>query len=65
VARAATTARPAARYVVPAHNRLIVAALDALPTAAADAAKRRIMGLPARAAPSPRPTQPPPSGPEP
>jgi short-subunit dehydrogenase len=54
IARAATTARPAARYVVPAHNRLIVAALDALPTAAADATKRRIMGLPARAAPSPR-----------
>jgi hypothetical protein len=31
IARAATTARPAARYVVPAHNRLIVAALDAPP----------------------------------
>jgi NAD(P)-dependent dehydrogenase (short-subunit alcohol dehydrogenase family) len=65
IARAATTARPAARYVVPAPNRLIVAALDALPTAAADATKRRIMGLPARAAPSPRPAQPPPSGSEP
>jgi NADP-dependent 3-hydroxy acid dehydrogenase YdfG len=50
VARAATTARPAARYVVPAHNRLIVAALGALPTAAADATKRRIMGLPGRPA---------------
>jgi NAD(P)-dependent dehydrogenase (short-subunit alcohol dehydrogenase family) len=48
VARAATTDRPAPRYVVPAHNRLVVAALGALPTAAADAAKRRIMGLPGR-----------------
>jgi NAD(P)-dependent dehydrogenase (short-subunit alcohol dehydrogenase family) len=46
VVRAATTARPAPRYVVPAHNRLVVAALGALPTAAADATKRRIMGLP-------------------
>jgi NAD(P)-dependent dehydrogenase (short-subunit alcohol dehydrogenase family) len=54
VARAATTARPPARCVVPAHNRLIVAALGALPTAAADATKRRIMGLPGRAGrPSP------------
>jgi NAD(P)-dependent dehydrogenase (short-subunit alcohol dehydrogenase family) len=65
IVRAATTAHPAARYVVPARNRLIVAALVALPTAAADATKRRIMGLPARAAPSPRPAQPPPSGSEP
>ena len=55
VARAATTARPAARYVVPAHNRLIVAALGALPTAAADATKRRIMGLPGRAGRPPPP----------
>jgi NAD(P)-dependent dehydrogenase (short-subunit alcohol dehydrogenase family) len=46
VVRAATTARPAARYVVPARNRLVVAALVALPTSAADATKRRIMGLP-------------------
>jgi NAD(P)-dependent dehydrogenase (short-subunit alcohol dehydrogenase family) len=53
VARAATTARPAARYVVPAHNRLVVAALELLPTAAADATKRRIMGLPARRGRSP------------
>jgi short-subunit dehydrogenase len=54
VARAATAARPAPRYVVPARNRLVVAALGALPTAAADAAKRRIMGLPAgRGRPSP------------
>jgi NAD(P)-dependent dehydrogenase (short-subunit alcohol dehydrogenase family) len=46
VARAATADRPAPRYVVPARNRLVVAALTALPTFAADAAKRRIMGLP-------------------
>ena len=46
VARAATADRPRARYVVPARNRLVVAALTALPTAAADATKRRIMGLP-------------------
>ena len=45
MARAATTDRPRARYVVPARNRLVVAALTALPTAAADATKRRIMGL--------------------
>jgi hypothetical protein len=32
--------------VVPARNRLVVAALVALPTSAADATKRRIMGLP-------------------
>jgi NAD(P)-dependent dehydrogenase (short-subunit alcohol dehydrogenase family) len=48
VARAATTPRPARRYVVPAHNHLVVAALAALPGPAADAAKRLIMGLPAR-----------------
>jgi len=65
IARAATVDRPKARYVVPARNRLVVAALTVLPTAAADATKRRIMGLPARAAPSPRPAQPPPSGSEP
>ncbi|HEY6706390.1 MAG TPA: SDR family oxidoreductase, partial [Actinomycetota bacterium] len=46
IVRAATTARPATRYVVPARNRLVVAALVALPTSAADATKRRIMGLP-------------------
>jgi NAD(P)-dependent dehydrogenase (short-subunit alcohol dehydrogenase family) len=45
VARAATAGHPAARYVVPARNRLVVAALTALPTAAGDATKRRIMGL--------------------
>jgi NAD(P)-dependent dehydrogenase (short-subunit alcohol dehydrogenase family) len=45
VVRAATSDRPAPRYVVPARNRVIVAALTALPTRAADAAKRRIMGL--------------------
>jgi NAD(P)-dependent dehydrogenase (short-subunit alcohol dehydrogenase family) len=48
VARAATAARPAPRYVVPARNRLVVAALTALPTPAADAAKRRVMALPGR-----------------
>ena len=46
IVRAATAGRPAARYGVPARNRLVVAALVALPTSAADAAKRRIMGLP-------------------
>jgi NAD(P)-dependent dehydrogenase (short-subunit alcohol dehydrogenase family) len=46
VARAATAGHPASHYVVPARNRLVVAALGALPTAAADATKRRIMGLP-------------------
>jgi NAD(P)-dependent dehydrogenase (short-subunit alcohol dehydrogenase family) len=46
IARAATTARPAARYVVPARNRLLVATLAGLPTPAADATKRLIMGLP-------------------
>jgi NADP-dependent 3-hydroxy acid dehydrogenase YdfG len=51
VARAATADRPAPRYVVPARNRLVVAALRALPTAAADATKRRIMGMPARPSP--------------
>jgi NAD(P)-dependent dehydrogenase (short-subunit alcohol dehydrogenase family) len=45
VARAATADHPAPRYVVPARNRLVVAALAALPTPAADAAKRRIMGM--------------------
>jgi NAD(P)-dependent dehydrogenase (short-subunit alcohol dehydrogenase family) len=45
VARAATTDRPAARYVVPARDRLVVAGLAALPAAAADAAKRRSMGV--------------------
>jgi len=71
VARAATTDRPAARYVVPAHNRLILTALGALPTAAADATKRRIMGLPGGASrprrqgwPSPPPdSEPGPPGP--
>jgi NAD(P)-dependent dehydrogenase (short-subunit alcohol dehydrogenase family) len=48
IARAATAERPAARYVVPARNRLVVAVLRTLPTAAADATKRRIMGLPGR-----------------
>jgi short-subunit dehydrogenase len=62
VARAATADHPAARYVVPARNRLVVAALAALPTAAADATKRRIMGL-RLGATSPR-KRPPPPGPE-
>jgi NAD(P)-dependent dehydrogenase (short-subunit alcohol dehydrogenase family)/ribosomal protein S18 acetylase RimI-like enzyme len=51
VARAATSAHPRPRYVVPARNRLVVAALTALPTPAADTAKRRIMGLPGRPPP--------------
>jgi NAD(P)-dependent dehydrogenase (short-subunit alcohol dehydrogenase family) len=50
VARAASTARPARRYVVPARNRLVLAGLAALPGPAADAAKRLIMGLPVRPA---------------
>jgi len=53
IVRAATADRPAPRYVVPARNRLVVAALASLPTPAADAAKRRIMGLP------PHPVRPP------
>jgi short-subunit dehydrogenase len=53
IVRAATADRPAPRYVVPARNRLVVAALATLPTPAADAAKRRIMGLPTH--PSRRP----------
>jgi NAD(P)-dependent dehydrogenase (short-subunit alcohol dehydrogenase family) len=46
VVRAATAPRPAARYTVPVSNRLVVATLSALPTPVADAARRRIMGLP-------------------
>jgi NAD(P)-dependent dehydrogenase (short-subunit alcohol dehydrogenase family) len=46
VVRAATAPRPAARYTVPVSNRLVVAALSALPTPVADATRRRIMGLP-------------------
>jgi NAD(P)-dependent dehydrogenase (short-subunit alcohol dehydrogenase family) len=45
VARAATADHPARRYVVPARNRLVVAGLAALPTPAADAVKRLIMGM--------------------
>jgi hypothetical protein len=48
VARAATVDRPAPRYVVPARYRLLLAAFAALPTGPADAAKRRIVGLPSR-----------------
>ena len=57
IVRAATADRPSPRYVVPARNRLVVAALASLPTPAADAAKRRIMGLPAH------PNRRPPPGP--
>ena len=57
IVRAATADRPAPRYVVPARNRLVVAALASLPTPVADAAKRRIMGLPAH------PNRRPPPGP--
>jgi NAD(P)-dependent dehydrogenase (short-subunit alcohol dehydrogenase family) len=62
IARAATVDRPKARYVVPARNRLVVAALTGLPTAAADATKRRIMGLPGRAGRQGREGRPPPPG---
>jgi NAD(P)-dependent dehydrogenase (short-subunit alcohol dehydrogenase family) len=62
IARAATADRPAPRYVVPTRNRLVVAALAALPTAAADAAKRRIMALPAMPGRPGRPGRPPPPG---
>ena len=48
VVRAATTDHPPAHYVAPARYRLLPAVLAVLPTAAADAAKRRIMGLPGR-----------------
>ena len=61
VARAATSAHPRPRYVVPALNRLVVAALTVLPTPAADTAKRRIMGLPGRP-PSPGSGTGPPGG---
>ena len=50
VARAATADRPAPRYVVPVRYRLLLAAFAALPTGPADAAKRRIAGLPGRPA---------------
>jgi NAD(P)-dependent dehydrogenase (short-subunit alcohol dehydrogenase family) len=46
VVRAATSPRPAARYTVPFGNRLVVATLSGLPTPAADATKRLLMGLP-------------------
>ena len=55
IVRAATADRPSPRYVVPARNRLVVAALAALPTPAADAARRRIMGLPTHPARRPPP----------
>jgi NAD(P)-dependent dehydrogenase (short-subunit alcohol dehydrogenase family) len=44
IEHAATTARPASRYVVPAHWRLVPAALALAPVQLADAAKRRVMG---------------------
>ena len=49
IVKAATVDRPAPRYVVPARSRLLVAAFAAMPTGAADAFKRRIMGLPGHA----------------
>jgi NAD(P)-dependent dehydrogenase (short-subunit alcohol dehydrogenase family) len=49
IQRAATSARPAHRYVVPARNRLLLAGLAVLPTGAADAVKRRVMGWPGQA----------------
>jgi short-subunit dehydrogenase len=58
IVRAATAVRPAPRYVVPARNRLVVAALAGLPTPAADAVKRRIMGLPAHPRRHPPPDPP-------
>ena len=45
VVRAATSDHPPARYVAPARYRLLPAALAALPTAAADAVKGRVVGL--------------------
>jgi hypothetical protein len=64
IVRAATTPRPAPRYIVPARNRLVVATLAALPTPAADATKRRIMGLPSlRGRPGHAGTPPPGAGP--
>jgi hypothetical protein len=45
IVRAALAARPRARYVVGRHNRLIARLVPSLPTAAADGAKRRIVGL--------------------
>jgi NAD(P)-dependent dehydrogenase (short-subunit alcohol dehydrogenase family) len=44
IQRAATGARPAPRYVVPAHWRLVPAALAVAPVGLADAARRWVMG---------------------
>ena len=44
----ATSAHPRPRYVVPAHNRLVVAALTALPTPAPTPPAQGVMGLPGR-----------------
>jgi hypothetical protein len=44
IEHAATAARPAPRYVVPAHWRLLPAALAVTPRSMADAARRRVMG---------------------
>ena len=44
IERAATSPRPASRYVVPTRYRLLLATLAVLPVPAADAVKRRTMG---------------------
>jgi NADP-dependent 3-hydroxy acid dehydrogenase YdfG len=44
IEHAATATRPAPRYVVPAHWRLVPATLALAPVRLADAAKRRVMG---------------------
>lgn len=45
IADAAQAKRPKARYVLPASSRAIIALLGSLPDAAADRAKRRVVGL--------------------
>ena len=45
IADAATARRPRRRYLLPASSRILVATMGALPAAAADRAKRRVLGL--------------------
>ena len=45
IADAATARRPKPRYLLPARSKILVGAMGALPAAAADRAKRRVLGL--------------------
>ncbi len=45
IADAATARRPKARYLLPASSRVLVGTMGALPSGAADRAKRRVLGL--------------------